>query len=244
MRLLHAAKHLPRRDFVFTRSLGTSQSPYSPTSIKVIEVADDSMMKNRFKKVLVANRGEIAIRVFRACSEMGIRTVAIYSEQDTMQMHRQKADESYLIGKGLAPIAAYLNIPEVSSQFRKQNFPSSIFYSFLADHQNSSRTRCRCNSSWLWLPIRALWLRESMRTGGHRFHWSFGRCCRAHGRQGGGTSGGHRGGRGGCAGQSGASLLRGGSAKVLWRARPADYPEGSVRRWRQRSVRMDSPLFF
>lgn len=65
------------------------------------------------QKLLVANRGEIAIRVFRACTEMSIRTVAIYSEQDMMHMHRQKADESYLIGKGLAPVAAYLNIPEI-----------------------------------------------------------------------------------------------------------------------------------
>ncbi|KAJ8281616.1 hypothetical protein COCON_G00041350, partial [Conger conger] len=65
------------------------------------------------KKVLVANRGEIAIRVFRACTELGIRTVAVYSEQDTGQMHRQKADEGYLIGKGLAPVAAYLHIPDI-----------------------------------------------------------------------------------------------------------------------------------
>ncbi|XP_041353439.1 pyruvate carboxylase, mitochondrial-like isoform X2 [Gigantopelta aegis] len=65
------------------------------------------------KKLMVANRGEIAIRVFRACTEMNIRTVAIYSEQDMMHMHRQKADESYLIGKGLPPVAAYLNIPEI-----------------------------------------------------------------------------------------------------------------------------------
>lgn len=65
------------------------------------------------RSVLVANRGEIAIRVFRACSELGIRSVAIYSEQDKMHMHRQKADESYLVGKGLAPVEAYLNIPEI-----------------------------------------------------------------------------------------------------------------------------------
>ena len=59
--------------------------------------------------------GEIAIRVFRACSEMGIRTVGLYSEQDRHQMHRLKADEAYLIGKGLPPVAAYLNIPEIIS---------------------------------------------------------------------------------------------------------------------------------
>ena len=64
-------------------------------------------------QVMVANRGEIAIRVFRACTELGIRTVAIYSEQDTQHMHRLKADESYLVGKGLAPVAAYLHIPEI-----------------------------------------------------------------------------------------------------------------------------------
>ena len=51
--------------------------------------------------------------MFRACTEMNIESVAIYSEQDRMQMHRQKADESYLIGKGLPPVAAYLNIPEI-----------------------------------------------------------------------------------------------------------------------------------
>ncbi|XP_045187264.2 pyruvate carboxylase 1-like isoform X3 [Mercenaria mercenaria] len=67
----------------------------------------------QIKKLMVANRGEIAIRVFRACTEMNIRTVAIYSEQDKMHMHRQKADESYLIGVGLPPVAAYLNIPEI-----------------------------------------------------------------------------------------------------------------------------------
>lgn len=49
------------------------------------------------RSVLVANRGEIAIRVFRACTELGIKSVAIYSEQDKMHMHRQKADESYLV---------------------------------------------------------------------------------------------------------------------------------------------------
>ncbi|XP_047028787.1 pyruvate carboxylase, mitochondrial-like [Helicoverpa zea] len=65
------------------------------------------------RSVLVANRGEIAIRVFRACTELGIRSVAIYSEQDKLQMHRQKADESYLVGKGLPPVEAYLNIPDI-----------------------------------------------------------------------------------------------------------------------------------
>ena len=69
--------------------------------------------KTKINKLLVANRGEIAIRVFRAAAEKGIRTVAVYSQEDVNHMHRQKADEAYLIGKGLAPVAAYLEIPEI-----------------------------------------------------------------------------------------------------------------------------------
>ncbi|PKR78498.1 pyruvate carboxylase [Halalkalibacillus sediminis] len=63
-----------------------------------------------FNKVLVANRGEIAIRVFRACTELNIRTVAIYSEEDTGSYHRYKADEAYVVGEGKKPIDAYLDI--------------------------------------------------------------------------------------------------------------------------------------
>ena len=66
-----------------------------------------------FKRVMAANRGEIAIRIFRACTEMGIQTVAIYSEEDRLSLHRYKADEAYLVGKGKAPIDAYLGIDEI-----------------------------------------------------------------------------------------------------------------------------------
>ncbi|SFJ92270.1 pyruvate carboxylase [Halobacillus dabanensis] len=64
----------------------------------------------KINKVLVANRGEIAIRVFRACTELDIRTVAIYSQEDTGSYHRYKADEAYLVGEGKKPIDAYLDI--------------------------------------------------------------------------------------------------------------------------------------
>lgn len=67
----------------------------------------------QFKRVMVANRGEIAIRVFRACQELGIRTVAIYSEEDKNSLFRYKADESYQIGKGKTPVATYLSIDEI-----------------------------------------------------------------------------------------------------------------------------------
>ncbi|WP_415238292.1 pyruvate carboxylase [Seleniivibrio woodruffii] len=67
----------------------------------------------RIKKLMSANRGEIAIRTFRACTELGIRTVAVYSDEDKYSLHRYKADEAYLIGKGLDPVAAYLNMDEI-----------------------------------------------------------------------------------------------------------------------------------
>lgn len=67
----------------------------------------------KFKKVLIANRGEIAIRVIRACRELGIRTVAIYSFEDRNSLFRTKAHESYEIGKGKSPIDAYLDIEEI-----------------------------------------------------------------------------------------------------------------------------------
>ncbi|MDW7668277.1 MAG: pyruvate carboxylase [Bacillota bacterium] len=67
----------------------------------------------KFKRILVANRGEIAIRVFRACKEMGIRSVAIYSEEDKNSLFRTKADESYQIGKNKGPVDAYLDIDEI-----------------------------------------------------------------------------------------------------------------------------------
>ena len=66
-----------------------------------------------FKKILIANRGEIAIRIMRAANEMGKRTVAIYAEEDKLGLHRFKADEAYRIGKGMGPVAAYLSIPEI-----------------------------------------------------------------------------------------------------------------------------------
>ncbi|MCZ4267151.1 pyruvate carboxylase [Rhodobacteraceae bacterium G21628-S1] len=66
-----------------------------------------------FNKILIANRGEIAIRVMRAANEMGKRTVAVYAEEDKLGLHRFKADEAYRIGEGLGPVAAYLSIDEI-----------------------------------------------------------------------------------------------------------------------------------
>ena len=63
--------------------------------------------------ILIANRGEIAIRIMRAASELGLRTVAIYSEEDRFSLHRNKADEAYLVGEGKGPVEAYLDIADI-----------------------------------------------------------------------------------------------------------------------------------
>ena len=65
------------------------------------------------KKILVANRGEIAIRILRAANELGKKTVAVYAKEDRLGLHRFKADEAYLIGEDLGPVQAYLSIKEI-----------------------------------------------------------------------------------------------------------------------------------
>ncbi len=64
------------------------------------------------QKILVANRSEIAIRVFRAANELGIKTVAVFAQEDKLALHRFKADEAYLIGEGLGPVEAYLQVED------------------------------------------------------------------------------------------------------------------------------------
>ncbi|HUP92198.1 MAG TPA: pyruvate carboxylase [Solimonas sp.] len=71
------------------------------------------MTRSPITKLLVANRGEISIRVMRAAAEMGIRTVSIYAHEDRFALHRFKADESYVVGRGQKPIAAYLDIQDI-----------------------------------------------------------------------------------------------------------------------------------
>ncbi len=68
---------------------------------------------SEFSKILIANRGEIAIRVMRAVNELGKRTVAVYAEEDKLSLYRFKADEAYRIGEGMGPVAAYLSIKEI-----------------------------------------------------------------------------------------------------------------------------------
>src|SRR5580704_4995860 len=79
----------------------------------------DAVVLKPIRKLLVANRSEIAIRVFRSAHELGVRTVAIYSHEDRFALHRFKADEAYLVGKAGEPIRAYLDIPGIVALARE-----------------------------------------------------------------------------------------------------------------------------
>ena len=93
------------------------------------------MSITKFKKIMAANRGEIAIRIFRACTELGISTVAIYSDEDRLSLHRYKADEAYLIGEGKGPIDAYLGIDEIIDLARKKDVDAiHPGYGFLSEN--------------------------------------------------------------------------------------------------------------
>lgn len=96
-----------------------------------------------FKKLLVANRGEIAIRIFRACYELGIETVAIFAKEDENSVHRFKADESYLVGEGEKPVDAYLDIEDII-RIAKENNVDAIHpgYGFLSENVEFAK-RCR-----------------------------------------------------------------------------------------------------
>lgn len=93
------------------------------------------METKNIKKVLVANRGEIAKRVIRACHDLGLRTVAIYSKEDIYSEHRTRADEAYLVGESLSPLGAYLAIDEIVDLAVRKNVDAiHPGYGFLSEN--------------------------------------------------------------------------------------------------------------
>ncbi|MBR6349189.1 MAG: pyruvate carboxylase [Lachnospiraceae bacterium] len=98
-------------------------------------------MENKtIKKVLVANRGEIATRVIRACYDLGLNTVAIYSKEDIYSEHRIKADEAYMIGENLSPLGAYLAIDETIALAKRKNVDAiHPGYGFLSENADFAR---------------------------------------------------------------------------------------------------------
>ena len=107
-------------------------------------------MIKKFKRVLVANRGEIAIRVMRACHELGIRTVAIYSDEDKCSLFRTKADEAYLVGKNKGPVEAYLNIDEIINLALKKGVDAiHPGYGFLSENPEFARKCSEANIEFI-----------------------------------------------------------------------------------------------
>src|SRR2546430_14611601 len=101
------------------------------------------MRKTRpIRKLLAANRSEIAIRIFRAANELDLRTVAIYSQEDRLALHRFKADEAYQVGAGKGPVEAYLDIPGIIA-LAKENEADAIHpgYGFLSENPAPARGR-------------------------------------------------------------------------------------------------------
>ncbi len=93
-----------------------------------------------FKKLLAANRSEIAIRIFRAATELDLRTVAIYAQEDRFAMHRFKADEAYLIGQGKGPVAAYLDIESIVAVAKEKGVDAiHPGYGFLSENAHFAR---------------------------------------------------------------------------------------------------------
>jgi pyruvate carboxylase len=110
-------------------------------------------MPKRIRKLLVANRSEIAIRVFRAATELGLRTVAIYSLEDRFALHRFKADEAYQIGRGAEPVRAYLGIEEIL-RIARDCGADAIHpgYGFLAENPELAEACVREGITWVGPP--------------------------------------------------------------------------------------------
>ena len=113
----------------------------------------------RIRKILVANRSEIAIRCFRAATELGLRTVAVYSHEDRFSLHRFKADEAFLIGPsgGGEPVRSYLNIEAIVHVAREHGVDAiHPGYGFLAENADFAEAVEAAGVTWIGPPPEAL----------------------------------------------------------------------------------------
>ncbi len=110
-----------------------------------------------FSKILVANRGEIAIRAFRAGYELGAKTVAVFPNEDRNSIHRQKADEAYLIGEEGHPVRAYLDVDEVV-RVAKESGADAIYpgYGFLSENPDLARAAKEAGITFVGPPAEVL----------------------------------------------------------------------------------------
>src|SRR5215218_7781011 len=110
-----------------------------------------------FSKILVANRGEIAIRAFRAAYELGAKTVAVFPYEDRNSIHRQKAGEAYLIGEEGHPVRAYLDVDEII-RVAKESGADAIYpgYGFLSENPDLARAAERNGITFIGPPAEVL----------------------------------------------------------------------------------------
>ena len=98
------------------------------------------LLPETMKKIMAANRGEIAIRIMRAATELGLRTATIYSNEDRLSLHRFKADEAYEIGSDKGPVAAYLDVDGIIALARERGVDAiHPGYGFLSENSRFSR---------------------------------------------------------------------------------------------------------
>jgi len=110
-----------------------------------------------FKKILVANRGEIAIRAFRAAFEVGARTVAVFPYEDRGSVHRLKADEAYQIGERGHPVRAYLNVDEII-RVALESGADAIYpgYGFLSENPELAEKAAAAGITFIGPPAQVL----------------------------------------------------------------------------------------
>src|SRR3712207_5691061 len=112
-----------------------------------------------FRKVLVANRGEIAIRAFRAAYELGVSTVAVFPHEDRNSLHRAKADEAYQIGEAGHPVRAYLSVAEIVKAARRAK-ADAVYpgYGFLSENPDLAEACADAGITFVGPPARVLHL--------------------------------------------------------------------------------------
>ena len=109
----------------------------------------------KISKLLVANRGEIAIRILRACNELEIRTVAVFTYEDRYSLHRYKADEAYQVGADADPLKPYLDIDAII-KIARESGADAIHpgYGFLSENFEFARKCAARTISFLWGRVR------------------------------------------------------------------------------------------